>query len=49
MYVTDVSSETSAFIFKEGLSILDAEGKIFLRNVGNHSPSDTTPTIPESR
>jgi hypothetical protein len=49
MYVPDVSSETFAFIFKEGLSILEAEGKMFLRNVGKHLPTDTTPTIPESK
>ena len=49
MYVPDVSSETSTFIFNEGISILEAEGNTFLRNVGKHLPPDTTPTIPESK
>ena len=36
MNVPDVSSETSTFIFNEGPSILEAEGKTYLRNVGKH-------------
>jgi len=47
MYVPGISSESAAFIFKKGPSILKAEGKTCLRNVGKHLPSDTTPTIPE--
>jgi hypothetical protein len=48
-YVPDVSSETSTFIFKDRPSILEAERKTCLRNVGKHLPSDTTPTIPECK
>jgi hypothetical protein len=39
----EVSSETFAFIFKEGLPILEAEGKMFFKKYGSTYPATQPP------